>query len=467
LANNVAVPVRLGKGAAALIGMVWLIPGNASAGRRSPSAAGTLDMTFGGGGAVLTDFGDQFADATGVAVDDEGRIVAAGSSEETPIDATFVLSRHGDDGALDPTFGAGGKVVTTFPGGGARARAVAIRPDGRIVVVGTFVSSSALEPLAVARYNPDGAPDATFGVDGRVLTDAGGSFLTANAMALDTDGRIVVAGFGSESGGGRCGLVRFNLDGSLDGTFGAAGVVLTDLGGNFDQQFRSVAIQPDGKIVAAGFQRTDSEARFTVARYDPDGHLDPLFGDAGVVLTSFGADFGGAEDLVIQSDGKIVTAGAISLLDGTGRSAFALVRYLSDGELDPSFGTAGRVVSDFAGGATAVATAVALDSHERIVVGGAMAVLASTSGGERPALARYDSYGRLDPSFGNAGKASTDLGTLAAGFNAIAIDGADRIVAAGVATTASAQEFILARYNGGERRKRVCHPPHWKGDGAD
>src|SRR5207245_943210 len=188
---------------------------------------------------------------------------------------SFAHSVDAGPGDLDATFGTGGRVLTDF-GGGAGARALALQADGKIGATG-FTSSDfgTRRRFALARYNPDGS------LDRQVVT----SFADrdeASALALQSDGKIVVAGFSGAGGRQDFALARYNPDGSLDPSFGSGGRVLTDFGG-YDEA-SALALQSDGKIVVAGFSDVVGFG-FALARYNPDGSLDPSFGSGGRVLT--------------------------------------------------------------------------------------------------------------------------------------------------------------------------------------
>src|SRR5439155_1647217 len=267
---------------------------------------------------------------------------------------------------LDPAFGSEGRVLANF-GGRDGARALALQANGKIVVAG-FTSSDfgTLRRFALARYNADGTLDPSFGGGGRVLTNFAGRD-EASALALQSDGKIVVAGFSGAGGRQDFAVARYNPDGSLDPSFGSGGRVLTDFGG--DDEAAALALQSDGKIVVTGFSFSDAGGSdIALARYNPDGTLDASFGSGGRVLT----DFGLASGLVLQSDGRIVVAGGGSL-----------ARYTPDGSLDPSFGAGGRVLTDFD------AFALALQADGKIVVAGE----GSVGFGNDTALARYETVG--------------------------------------------------------------------------
>jgi uncharacterized delta-60 repeat protein len=369
-------------------------------------------------------------------------------------------------GGLDSSFGVGGKVTTHFPGGDDAGNAVAIQPDGKIIVAGKTLGADPDHrfqfDFALARYNRDGTLDSTFGGDGKVTTDFLGECETeeidicgsdiAYAVAVQPDGRIVVAGdtmvFGIDPLKGAINrdfaLARYNADGTLDTTFGGDGKVTTDVTGNPDPRevsldiVFSLGIQADGRIVAAGLTLGGLNHGLALARYDADGTLDASFGGDGLVTSWEGAFVRG---LALQADGGIVVAGAIS---ASGSGDFALARYTADGALDETFGEDGKVTTDFADGSDDGATSVAIQSDGRIVAAGA----GPGEDGADFALARYNVDGTLDSRFGGGGKVSTDFLDFDAA-QAVAIQSDGRIVAAGGASarTRRAGGFALARYN--------------------
>src|ERR1044071_4927541 len=220
---------------------------------------GTLDNTFGRGGKVRTDFPGLAAVPSAVVIQTDGKIVVAGGAfSQFTFAGNFEVVRYKPNGSLDRSFGNGGIVTTTFPEG-SYAFDVALQPDGKIIAAGTlFVDFIPGEPsntdFALARYNPDGTPDTTFGSGGQVSTDFAGVEDDAFSVLIQPDGKIVAVGsanrLGTKYG---FGAARYLSDGTLDTTFGVGGKVRTDFGDqNFDRA-RSAALQPDGKIVAAGF----------------------------------------------------------------------------------------------------------------------------------------------------------------------------------------------------------------------
>ena len=249
----------------------------------------------------------------------DGKIVAAGTADFQQ----FALARYEADGSLDDTFGGDGRVLTSLSDGSDWAAAVIVQTDGKIVAAGTAGSTEFSGTFALARYDTDGTLDDTFGGDGKVRTDFNAEQDVAFALAQQADGKIVAAG-GGDASGGRAALARYDTDGSLDSTFSSDGKVRTDFTAGIDAA-RGVAIQADGKIVTAGH---GGYRRFALARYDADGSLDATFGAGGKVLTNFirqsGLTLELATGIALQADGKIVAAG----MAGVRSDRFALARYL-------------------------------------------------------------------------------------------------------------------------------------------
>jgi uncharacterized delta-60 repeat protein len=297
---------------------------------------GALDRSFGGRGSVHG-YREDAGTATALALQPDGKIVAAGYGGHCTPDCWFILARVNRDGSPDTGFDGDGSVETGFGGREEGASDVALQPDGKIVAVGASCCSSPDLGFVIARYAPDGSLDSNFGTDGTTTTLVGLA-AGAHAVALQPDGKIIVAGdavfprrkFAFV-------LARYNPDGSLDTSFDNDGKV-TALG-----KFSAgdVAVQPDGKIVAAGSKGSDLALR----RYNADGSLDTGFDRNGEVATAIGGK-AGASALAIQSDGKIVAAGG----GGIGDAAFfAVARYIPDGSLDTRFGPPACLVPDVRG----------------------------------------------------------------------------------------------------------------------
>ncbi len=303
---------------------------------------------------------------------------------------SFTLPSAGD---LDPNFGADGMVTTDVGPDVDSADAIAIQPDGKILAAGEIAYGAA---FGLVRYNPNGTLDATFGDAGIVATDIAPS--GAYAIALQADGKIVVAG-----GGRRFALVRYTPDGTLDPTFDGDGVVTTNFNPYYDLAY-AVAIQADGKIVAAGVSSIESRTfiqttpRPLSARYNTDGNLDTSFGGDGRVTTDFTGTYDAARSVVIQVDGMIVVAGTAG-----GYRTFALVRYNRDGTRDSSFGEDGKVTTRFRPRTQAFAFAIAVQADGRLVAVGTEPRSAGFG------LVRYSTDGALVASFGTDGLVTTDF----------------------------------------------------------
>jgi uncharacterized delta-60 repeat protein len=396
-------------------------------------APGDLDPRFGSGGKVTTDLGSTDV-GTGVAIQPDGKVVVGGYTGVSS-NRDFALLRYNPDGSLDTGFGAGGKVVTDIgsPTGATDdlAEALAIQPDGKIVLAGRAGGD-----FALARYNPDGSLDTGFGTGGKVVTDIGSSWDDfVQAVAILPGGKIVVAGGSGPGGAVQFALAVYTPTGELDTSFGADGKVTTDLSTS-DDWVEGLAVQPGPKIVAAGKAGDD----FGLARYELTGVLDSSFGTGGKVTTDFGPGLDSARAVAVQPDGKIVAAGFTRSSGVPVESNLALARYKSDGSLDPTFGSGGKVVTDLGTGNDS-AEALALQPDGKIVVAGH--ALAS-AGNFDFAVARYNPDGSLDATFGSGGKAITSFGASNDLAEAVAIQPNRRIVAAGQ----SGDDIALARYRG-------------------
>lgn len=285
---------------------------------------GVIDRDFGGDGEVTTAVRDR-SNAEAVAVQPDGKVVAAGDSRDGVLfpDTDFALARYRSDGTLDPTFDGDGIVITGF-GEEDLAHAVAIQPNGKIVVAGhTWAEDRPgilFQRFALARLHPNGSLDFTFDDDGKVSTDLFGGNDRANAVAIQRDGKIVVAGSAFVSGR-RFAVARYNPNGSLDRTFSGDGKLSTTFAGG-DAEANAVAIQADGKIVVAG-RTASGGGDVALARYNANGTLDGSFGNSGRVRTGITGGDESAHGIAIQPDGKIVIAGQTSTSDGR----FLLARY--------------------------------------------------------------------------------------------------------------------------------------------
>jgi uncharacterized delta-60 repeat protein len=343
---------------------------------------GSLDTSFGSGGKVLT----NGAGARAIAIQSDGKIVAAGYDYAY----SFALVRYNPDGSLDASFGTGGKVLTFMNGG---ASAVAIQSDGKIVATGYSYNGIGYN-FALARYNSNGTLDATFGPAGTVITSNIFMNSGASSVAIQTDGKILIAG-GSY-------LIRYNMDGTLDPAFGSgSGMVVT---GSYYEQTSGVGIQTDGKIVAAGSNGLTGSYDFALTRYNFDGSTDFAFNGNGRAVTTVMSLYPLAPATVMPdpANGKIVAA-------GYSQYQFVVGRYISDGSPDTTFASGGAIIAT--GGSywnsDSFVRDIAVQSDGKIVVAGSS--YKDNANGYDFALARLNSDGSIDAGFGSGGRVTTGM----------------------------------------------------------
>lgn len=365
------------------------------------NANGSLDQSFGEGGRVVTDFLEGADVARAVAIQPDGKIVVAGTARRSVGNRpNFAVARYETNGALDASFSGDGKLVIEF--GTSEGFAVVVQPDGKILVAGYDFSviSGTEANFAVARTNADGTLDTTFDGDGKASTDFFAGNDIAFDLALQPDGKIVAAGTKDigKNPAQDFALVRYNANGSLDASFGNNGKVTTDFFSNLDDA-KAVAVQTDGKIVVGGSAVTAANTSFALARYESGGSLDASFDGDGKAITDFGGAFSAISDIVVQSSGKIIAVGKTLIKTG---SFFAIARFKKDGSLDPKFDFDGRIIAEFensfGGGA---ATAAALETDGRLVVTGVISPTASAVARYLlgTAMADFDGDGTTDLSF--------------------------------------------------------------------
>jgi uncharacterized delta-60 repeat protein len=319
------------------------------------NANGSLDPTFGTGGKANVIFdGQNYEDtANALAVQPDGKIVVGGQAYSTDLrHQIFALTRLTAGGQVDTGFGTDGKVQTAISEpsylNSDEIHAVAIDGDGKILVAGS-TGQYIINDFAVARYNADGTPDTTFGTNGVVVTDSGVGEDVARAMALQPDGKILVAGNMSGGGGNdNFGVVRYNPDGSLDTAFGNGGMTNTDFLGGTDWP-AGVALRPGGKIVVGGFGEMQAPCYQchkygpALVQYNADGSLDTTFGSAGQVHTDFIYSVS-PYAFARMSNGKLALGGR----DG---NDFAVAVYNADGSVDSTFGDGGLAEATYGGSA--------------------------------------------------------------------------------------------------------------------
>lgn len=459
---------------------------------------GSLDITFGNHGKVVTNVSNGGSVAEGVVTLPCGRIVTVGFTNPFQLQSDFVLVGYDSNGFVDTHFGNNGVVTTDFgtilpgavvPSSKDQVSAVALQENCngcealcsdycndscnnscRIVVVG-FSNVLGTNAFAVARYNGDGMLDTSFGEDktGLVVIPVGIVNDEAFAVAIQKDNKIVIVGYTEREDGLAFdfGVVRLNCDGTLDTAFGCdgTGIVTIRFGGDFNTP-RAVKIQKDGKIVVAGFSDVDGSQDFALARLTPEGILDITFGKNhnGKVLTDFSNDNTSndrinalvlVEECGSCCDSDMVRIVAVGTSDVGGLPKFALAGYTEHGCLDKNFGSNGLVITSFSGSTFSLANAAALERNcereYKIIAAGLVQFPKSSVGLQSDfALARYLLDGSLDPHFGVAGRVTTDFLNQSSDIAfAVTLQENGNIIAAGstTATTMGLLQFALARYN--------------------
>jgi uncharacterized delta-60 repeat protein len=379
------------------------------------TAGGLLDPTFGVGGTVVTPFAGASSQVAAIAVQADQKLVVAGT-----VGSEFALARYNTSGSLDATFGSSGLVGTSFPGGASHAAAVAIQSDGKIVV-GGYVNTTP-EDFALARYNPNGTLDSTFGSGGQEswnIASTGNDQITS--LAVLANGQIVVAG----PVGSNFALERLNANGTVDTTFGSSGVALSTVS---ESGPVAMKVDPSGNFVVAG----TSASHFLAARFLPTGKLDTTFaqfsGTPGEVLGTTGS----GDAVALEPNGNIVVAGS------------ALVQFTASGVVNTSFGSNGVVPVP----SVATITAVQTDLGGNIIAAGLFSINGGENIGGGPfssgtEVARLGANGQLDSSFGGTGVSRNPDGSTP---EALAFQGSKYVVAGTSAVQQGTTSFEVSQY---------------------
>jgi len=445
---------------------------------------GKLDFSFDVDGRVTTDFGtEKHGSATGVVIQPDGCIVVAGDDGEA-----LLAARYLPNGKLDPSFDGDGKFIVS--GAAYHITDLALQPDGKFVILGDYKATD--HDFKVFRVNPNGGLDPGLGGfgavgidfldadvasdvallgDGRIVAhgiansspgtatalvrlwpdgtlDAGGwqtadvedaffdpeSEELAFGMAVQSDGKVVVTGYIARSSdhlGNNFGLARFLRNGQPDMAFGTGGGLNFGFGARDIAQ--AVAIQPDGKIVAAGYTITPAGGDFMVARFLTNGAVDNSFGFGGFSVLDFmgGDDYG--MDVAVAPDGKIVVGG--TTFNGA-RLVYGVARFNPNGTADTSFDQDGKQLFEFVAGLTHQVEAMLVQPDGRIILGGRV--------GSDFGLVRFNESGTVDGSFGSGGSTRTDMGGTDALCD-LAFTGTGGFVAAGSRQLGNS-DFALACY---------------------
>lgn len=382
-----------------------------------------VDLTFNGNGRSLIEFTPNTDTVTEVLIQSTGKIVLAGTSNKdtfsTAQTSYFSLTRLNTNGTIDPTFGNQGKVSVDFSGSAHQddVYAAALQPDDKIVLAGFIHITQGGNLLwAVMRFNPDGSVDNSFDTDGKVtLSLLGSPSNQAFAVTVAPSGEVVVAGTYWNGNSLQTGVVRLSSTGSVLGTMtnfqdgGAAGY----------NQPNAVRVQPDGKIVTGGYFKPGGQNVYNIklVRFNPDGTQDNTFGTGGAVWENAGINEV-ITDIELQPDGRIVAC-------GTRANDFLVMRFLSNGQLDPSFGTNGRAVTTF-NSSYAIPEMVVRPNGKILLAGRSV---------NNIAVAYYNTDGSPDTSFNGTGKLVFNFPTGQFVIPAdVAVDNAGRVVLGGASS---------------------------------
>jgi uncharacterized delta-60 repeat protein len=396
---------------------------------------GKLDQFFNHGGIVRLDTANNTFGMAVIAQPD-GRIAVAGVNFEATgaRPGGMAVFRFGENGELDLSYGDSGISTASVGNEKSEAADIALQSDGKILVAGTS-GNYPYERAVLARFNTDGVLDSTFGNDGKVVIDTGSEQSRICAISILADGKILIAG--DRAGDFRIFLARLDSDGKLDTTFGSNGIVITQS----NALASSMIVQPDGRIVVSGSRSISVISSFLLLRFAPNGTLDPSFGENGVQTIHFEPLTAVTAALALQNDGKVVVCGFVATADYRAFDA-VIVRLKTDGMLDESFGIGGKVIRDFENGDDIYYSA-AIQSDGKIVVGGVSGV---ASGASFSTVVRHNEDGSIDTTFGLSGRSVVPLG-LHGQIRSILLQPNGKIMAVGHSSRYGSMDFDVMRFN--------------------
>ncbi len=308
----------------------------------SAFAGGNLDPAFGVKGVAVTDFGIADDEAMALAVQPDGKILLAGFSSNSVL-KDIAVARYQQDGKLDTTFHTTGYTTFNIGNGNAMARAVAVQDDGKIVIAGTSDNGAneASSEIFLVRLTDDGFQDESFGTEGRLVLPLQDKTGFAYDLQLTADGHILVAGTVGASTGMQAMIARVDQQGNMDSTFGEKGIVR--IARDYETAAHSLTLLNDDAILLAGYSKPEEVAGLSLFRLNADGTVDESFGNNGEVQVAVQDGEAVAYDMVAQADGRLVVVGSYD--NGKYREVL-LGRFLANGQTDTSFGTAGLVRND-------------------------------------------------------------------------------------------------------------------------
>lgn len=404
-----------------------------------------LDSSFGTNGKVIVGFPALLNDAYALLIQSDGKIVVGGRTKGDTWD--FALARYNSNGTIDSTFGSGGLVTTDFNSSDDGLYALGVQSDGKIVAGGyTQTASPSQTKFALARYTTSGAPDSAFGTGGLVTTAIGVTRAEIKALAVQADGKILAAGFAKMGRGNELALARYDSAGLPDPQFNTTGMVTKSIGS--DDAAQAVAVLNNGKILAAGYSLVSSGYDFALIRFTSTGSVDTSFGTqgSGYVTTNFLAL---SSSHRLGSSDKAYSMGIAGddhvVLAGQVKSdsgyLIGLAAYDSNGAALGSFNSVGTQTISFTG-AQAYGQKMVLDPTGLAIIAGYMASNTVTD----IALTKVRSDGTLDTTYATGGKLTTDIDSTNDQANAIARQSDGKIVVAGTSDDGLSRDMFIVRY---------------------
>ena len=438
----------------ALCIVFWLAAISAHAAAGQP---GTLDPFWANGsalgsGKLITVIGTRADSPSSLAVQPDGKVLVAGFC----VNFGLCAVRYSSDGALDASFGGNGKLPQVFvPNAGNVAPSLALLPDGKFLLAGTCFDLGDND-FCLFRFNVDGSIDNTFATNGSVITPMGIADDRARAILTQPDGKIVVAGTCNNGVDSDFCAARYLPNGTLDASFGSGGKVITAFS-NRDDVMNAMTLQPDGKLLLAGYCNNGATDDVCALRYGINGALDASFGSGGKLITVVGSGSSAARAVALQPDGKLLVA--VECVTGVSVSKidFCTLRINANGTLDTSFGASGTLVTSINTGNNYV-TAMTLLSDGKFILAGYCAV----SGQVDFCAARLTAAGALDTAFGTGGKLTTAIsnGATPATSNdfvtAMTLQPDGKLLLAGYCRSGTYDKFCVARYDGGPFPAPAC-----------
>lgn len=394
-----------------------------------------LDKTFGNNGHTITSFEAYSAEANSIELQSDGKILLAGFGE-IDTDNDIVVVRYLPNGELDTSFALDGRFILNISDARDRCHGIAVDSKDNIFLTGYTVGEDFLFKAFVIKLNLNGVIDSTFAKNGVWISKLENSFEDFRAILLQADEKILITGKTEIIGEPAVSIVRLNADGTLDTEFGENGRanVAVPSTSNFNPKFAK--LNTNEEIITGGFL-LDGSTDIILVKFGSNGDIDPTFGNDGILIddTNYNEY---ANSMAIQKDNKILVCSSVD--NGQNRD-FGLVRYNQDGLLDTDFGTNGRIFTDFFQ-ITNSAHSISLQEDGKIILGGFVV----SSPNANYAIARYDTIGNLDKSFGGNGKIVTDLGLSDYIFVTKIMPNNNLLCAGNSITADNISSFSIARY---------------------